>query len=148
MTQLSEHFTLEELLLSSTAIRLGIDNTPSAEVIASLTLLCSSILEPSRALLGCYMHTDSGYRSAALNLAVKGAVDSAHVWGGAADLIPIGVDLQTAFATLKASSIPFDQLIIEQNAWLHHGMAPAGSIPRREFLVATRVAGQWVYTPA
>ena len=145
---LSDHFTLEEMTLSSTALRLGIDNTPSAEVIAQLTRLACDILEPARALLDCYMHTDSGYRSPALNAAVGGVPNSAHVWGGAADIIPVGYDLRVAFDRLRASAIPFDQLIIEANAWLHHGMAPPGATPRREFLIATRISGGWTYAPA
>ena len=44
----SEFFTLRELTRSATATRLGIDNTPSDEIIDNLQLLCDRILDPLR----------------------------------------------------------------------------------------------------
>ena len=85
-TQLSPHFTLEEMCFSSTAVRLGIDNTPTPEIVAHLTVLANA-LEPVRALLGHPMHIDSGYRCSALNKAIGGAPNSAHMDGYAADFV-------------------------------------------------------------
>jgi len=61
MTQLTPHFSLDELVFSSTAQRLHIDNTPDAATIQRLTVLANG-LEQIRALLGQPMHIDSGYR--------------------------------------------------------------------------------------
>lgn len=47
--QLSKHFKLNEFLRSETAVRRGIDNTPSIEVVSNLQQLCVNILEPLRA---------------------------------------------------------------------------------------------------
>ena len=46
MTQLSKHFSLEEMTKSSTASRMGIDNTPNEEQIENLKAICENILEP------------------------------------------------------------------------------------------------------
>ena len=45
--QLSQNFTLQELVRSHSALRLGIDNTPDADVVASLERLCLQLLEPA-----------------------------------------------------------------------------------------------------
>ena len=46
--KLSENFTLDELIKSQEAIRLGIANEPQDEHITNLILLCKNILQPIR----------------------------------------------------------------------------------------------------
>jgi hypothetical protein len=46
---LSENFTLQELIYSDTAIRMGIDNKPNDETVENLKILCENILEIGRA---------------------------------------------------------------------------------------------------
>jgi len=142
---LSEHFTLEELTRSELAARKGIDNTPTAEFERNLGELCTVLLEPTRALLGVPMHANSGYRCFLLNVAVGGSKTSAHLRGGACDFFPIGLTLQQAFDKIRHSSLPFDQVIIECNTWIHLGMAAAGKEPRRQALRATGSPGKWKY---
>jgi hypothetical protein len=142
---MSEHFTLEALTFSQTATRKGIDNTPPQQAIDSLNLLCSSLLEPARALLGCPFRVDSGFRCEALNEAVGGAKTSAHLDGRAADCIPEGMNLQSAFLTLKNSDLPYDQIIFECQAWIHLAIARVGETPRRQALTATGGPGHWAY---
>ena len=48
---LSPHFRLSEFTRSSTATRLGIDNTPSREQVKNLTRICEKILEPLRSYI-------------------------------------------------------------------------------------------------
>jgi hypothetical protein len=146
--QLSEHFLLSEMARSQTALRQGIDNTPDADSLENLRVLCNTLLEPVRTLLGVPLHIDSGYRSPILNSAVGGAFDSAHLEGRAADVIPIGMDLHVAFLAIEKSPLSFDQLIIECNAWLHISIPPAGAVPRHELLVATGTPGHWTYEAA
>ena len=149
MGQLSEHFTLEELVASSTAQERGIDNTPSQEIIDALTVLATTLLEPARALAGVPFHVDSGYRCEALNHAVGGADRPGHVseheFGRTADCIPEGASLQEVFDKIRLSDLPYDQVIIECNAWIHLGMAAAGATPRREALTASGGPGAWHY---
>lgn len=72
MMMLTEHFSLDEMCQSDTATRLGIDNTPPAEVINNLRRLCEDVLEPLRASLReaagkpVQVFVSSGYRCEAL----------------------------------------------------------------------------------
>jgi len=145
MPQLSVNFALEDLTRSQTAARLGIDNTPSQEVVGQLTALCEQLLEPARALLGVHLQVDSGYRCPNLNAHVGGAPTSAHVDGRAADVVPLGLDLQKAFDLLRKSQLPFDQVIFECQAWIHLALARPGVAPRRQALTASGGPGAWRY---
>lgn len=151
MTQISQHFTLEELTASDDAAGHHWDNDPDDVSAENLALLCNELLEPVRALLGVPIRISSGYRCAQLNEFVGGAADSAHLFGLAADTLPQGLTLDAAFASIKASAIAFDQLIIEANdegaKWLHIAL-PNGSAARRQCLVGNRVNGSWVYAEA
>ena len=74
--KLSEHFTLEEFVLSPTALRLEIDNTPSSSALSNLQSLAIEILEPLRRAWGKPIVVSSGYRCRKLNDAVGGAKNS------------------------------------------------------------------------
>lgn len=149
MTQLSPNFTLEEMVRSQTALRLGIENAPSLLVIENLRYLANVLLEPIRSELGVPLHTDSGYRSPRLNQLIGGSATSVHPLGLAGDEIPIGMELRDAFARIRArKDLPIDQLILECNTWLHIGAARPGETPRREFMLATGTPGNWHYTKA
>jgi hypothetical protein len=145
MGDLSDNFSLDEMTRSQTALRKGIDNTAPDAVVGSLKATCATLLEPARTLWGVSVHVDSGYRSPALNESVGGSATSAHCWGGAADLIPQGLDLQQAFDMIRQSDIPYDQVIFECKAWIHLGMAKDGSEPRKMALTATGGPGAWHY---
>lgn len=145
----SEHFTLPELTFSQIALRQGLDNTPNAEQLANLDRLRMELLEPGRALLGDIpWHIDSGYRSLLVNTAVGGAHDSAHLEGRAADTRIQGMPLRMAFDRLRASSLPYDQIILECDAWIHLAIARADALPRRQALLAQGRPGDWRYYPA
>jgi zinc D-Ala-D-Ala carboxypeptidase len=139
---LTEHFTLEELCFSSTAERLGIDNTPGEEITANLNVLARG-LEQVRALLGQPMHIDSGYRCADLNAAVKGAKESAHLSGFAADFIsPSFGEPLSIVRAITGSGIAFDQCI-QEGTWVHISFDPKS---RREVLTAHFAQGGTTYT--
>lgn len=84
--KLSENFSLSEFTRSATADALGIDNTPSGEVVANLTALCRDVLQPLRDAWGEPLHINSGYRCQALNKAVGGVKASQHTTGNACDI--------------------------------------------------------------
>lgn len=142
---LSPNFTLEEMVLSQTALRKGFDNTPGAEQVENLERLCETLLEPVRWMLSAPLRVNSGFRSPALNEAVGGAHNSAHMDGRAADVVPISVNLRTAFDRIRATQLPYDQVIIECNAWIHLAIARKGEAPRRQALVAVGGPGNWHY---
>ena len=150
MTALSPNFTLEELVRSRDALRVGIENTPSAEVIANLATWCALLGEPIRSLLGVPLHVDSGYRSPRLNAYEHGSATSAHMVGCAVDIVPVGLSMNLAFSMIRGAGLPIDQLIFECNAWLHVGMVRPGTAPRGlyELAAAGSVPGNWTYTLA
>ena len=90
--RLSEHFLLSEFTRSSTAERLGICNEldpyypTHKDSIANLRNLCEQVLEPLRAYVRQPIIISSGYRSPALNQALRGAPRSQHLTGEAADI--------------------------------------------------------------
>lgn len=144
---LSDHFTYEEMTFSEQALRKGLDNTPDEAAQGNLVRVCEILLEPARKLLGCPLHVNSGYRSAAVNTAVGStAAHSAHLDGCAADIVPIGVDLGIAFYMLRKSLLGWDQIILECRAWIHMSITLVGVLPRHEALMASGGPGNWVYS--
>jgi hypothetical protein len=127
--QLTTNFTLAEFTRSTTADRLGIDNTPNATEISNLRRLCVVILQPARSALGP-IQISSGFRSAKLNAATGGVSNSAHRLGYAADIIPIDVGTLELAKWIK-NNTSFDQLILEFGTlanpnWLHVSADPRG----------------------
>ena len=145
MPNLSEHFTIEELIRSQVALRLGIDNRPPVGVVENLRNLCTTLLEPVRGLWGVPVHVNSGYRSLQINEFVGGSPTSAHVVGLAADLVPVGLDLQRAFDMVRQSDLPFDQVIFECRSWIHLALPCPVTAPRRQALLASGGPGAWRY---
>ena len=128
-----KYFTIAELTRSATAAARGIDNTPDDTVISRLTALVDNVLDPLRQMWGAPLHVNSGYRCDALNRAV-GGVPSSQPRLGSAAAIPTGTHAgnRRLAAMLRASDLPFDQLIDENDgSWLHISHAPH---PRRQYL--------------
>lgn len=116
---LTPHFTLEEMILSQIAVRSGIANTPSKRQITSLTRLCENVLEPLRKLLGKPIHISSGFRNPKVNSLVGGSSTSQHMRGEAADITVKGMTPQQLFEFIRATDLPYDQLIQEFDGWVH-----------------------------
>ena len=138
--QLTPHFSLREMVRTN---HRTIDNSPGPDIVEHLRILCESFLEPLRGHFGPLWVT-SGYRSHELNVAIGGAWDSAHLYGCAADLVPIepGVRLDDMVAwVVFESKLPFDQVIREHastDEWLHLGMLRPqhnNGVPRQQALV-------------
>lgn len=118
---LTPHFTLDEMIASQTAARMGIDNNPSPAVLDELTKTCK-MLEAIRAVLGHPMIITSGYRSPELNAAVGGVATSQHEIGQAADFICPGFGTPEEICLMLAPRMPklgIDQLIWEYKSWVH-----------------------------
>ena len=141
--QLSEHFSLEELVASESAARLGIDNTPPAEIVLNLKGLAQGLERVRAALGGKPIHVNSGYRCPALNTAIKGAGNSMHMQGLAADILcpQLGPPLDVCRA-IVAAGIETDQVIHEFGRWCHVAFAAPGTQARRDLLtIATAGEG-------
>lgn len=135
---LSAHFALSEMTVSQEATRRGIDNTPNDAQTDNLRRLAET-LEQVRAVLGKPLTVNSGFRSAAVNMAVGGAATSEHCDGRAADIIcpAYGTPYQVARA-IEAANIDFNQLILEFGAWVHISIPRQGFAPKNEVLTYRR----------
>lgn len=126
--KLTEHFSLEEMIQSSTATKLGIDNTPNKRIVSELTKLCKDVLEPIRQKYNKPIIVTSGYRCAELNKAVKGVKTSQHLLGQAADIKCTATTKAVLFKLIKKmienGEITVGQLIWEYGTkkepnWIH-----------------------------
>lgn len=123
--QLTENFSLSEMLKSQTALRKGINNAPhEPSVIINLQTLCEKILQPVRNHFGP-VTINSGYRCPELNKAVGSSNKSQHMVGQAAD-IEVPTVSNKAVAEWIKDNCDFDQLILEfyngvdpRSGWVH-----------------------------
>lgn len=115
------HFSIKELEKSDTASRLGINNAAPPEVRAALENLVICLLDPLREAYGGPIYVNSGYRCPKLNAAVKGAANSQHMRGEAADIDTRKGPLENAkLFKLIRERFDYDQLIDEKNySWVH-----------------------------
>ncbi len=133
---MTPHFTYTELIHSDVAERYGIVNVPEdVYVLGNLHLLAAG-LERCRKVLGKPMVITSGYRCPRLNKLVRGAGNSAHQFGLAADFYVPGKTGREVCLTLKDhAEIKFDQLI-QEGSWTHIAFPAEGKPPRGVLLTA------------
>ena len=148
--QMSRNFSLQELIKSDTAIRMGINNNPSAEQMEKLKALCENILQPVRDHFGRVKVT-SCFRSVDLCLAIKSSANSQHAKAEAADFEVMGTD-NAELADWIYKNLDFDQLILEfytpgehNSGWIHCSYTP--NQPRKQFLHAFKSEGKTKYKP-
>ena len=141
---LSAHFTLAEFTDSDTAVRNGIDNTPSAQILDALYGTAAG-MERVRSILEVPVIISSGYRCPKLNAAVHGSSKSQHVKGEAVDFRApqFGTPLQVAKELqMHLEFIGVDQLLWE-GTWVHCSF---NDNPRGEVLTAHFDNGRVTYT--
>ena len=123
-----KYFSIEEMTKSATAKRLGIDNTPSQDILNNLVLFIEKVLDPIREDWGSPISVSSGYRCPELNKAVGGANTSGHQYGYCADLqVKGGMKKIRELADfilkwMKDHNMKWDELIWEKSGgvtWLH-----------------------------
>lgn len=149
--KLSANFSLNELTQSETALRKGLDNTPSEEIIANLKLLAEKVLQPVREHYGKGVKVNSGYRSPEVNASVGGSKTSDHCKGQAADIEIPGVANADLAEYIKAN-LQFTQLILEfytqgvpDSGWVHVSYDPANL--KCQALTAVKKDGKTAYLP-
>lgn len=125
--KLSKNLNLAEVTRSETAKRRKIDNAPTDEHIENLRILAANIFQPMRDHFGKAIYISSGYRSEALNKAIKGSKTSQHCKGEALDIdndnANNGVTNRDIFEFIR-DNLKFDQLINEfpvkgNPSWVH-----------------------------
>ncbi len=156
-----KYFRIAELVRSDTAVRLGLDNTPSDEHLRNLEEMVDRLIDPLREAWGAEcarsglgspaLLVSSGYRGFRLNEAVKGSAASAHCIGFAVDLVARNgrmLDFRN-FCRSWLEGKPFDQMISEKErpdgtpVWIHIGYKNRQGAQRRQYLVYRN--GRYLY---
>lgn len=153
-TRLTANFTLEELIVSPTAKRLGLSNVPSPEHIANMKYVCEKILEPVRAHFGKPVQINSSYRSPLVNKAVGGSKTSQHSNGEAVDFEIPGIP-NKQLADWVADNLEFDQVILEfynakdgaNSGWVHASIKRNGANRGQRLIASKSKSGGTTYTP-
>lgn len=117
MKQLTKHFSLSEMTVTST----GLVNIPNCTQVNNLLYLCLYVLEPARVGIGMPIKVNSGFRCIKVNKAVGGKDNSQHPEGKAADLT---CDDNAKLFNFIKDNLEFDQLIWEKGnlvspKWVH-----------------------------
>ena len=148
--KLSNNFTLEELIKSQEATRLGIPNEPNQDQIFNLQLLCQYILQPVRDNFNLPMTISSGYRSPELCEKIGSSSKSQHTKGEAADFEIFNIANKDV-ADFIVQNLDYDQCILEfwnendpNSGWVHCSYNSSGN--RKQYLKAEKLNGRIVYT--
>ena len=154
LVQLTDHFTLVEFTRSHKASKRGIDNSAPRAVRNNLRRL-SNRLEAIRQWACDHqaLHISSGYRCFELNTAVGGTRQSYHLYGLAADLYSNHMDANELFLRIREAHregrlAGWDELIVEDDRWVHFACSPPHSDPLMKTLVSSVVDGVRRYSPA
>ena len=116
MSQLSEHFSSEELTHTD---HREFDNTPNDSEMANLSRL-AAFLEVVKATLGGNpIMVNSAFRCKQVNDAVGSKDTSQHRIGCAADIRVPGMTPDEVVKAVIASGIGYDQVIREFDRWTH-----------------------------
>lgn len=136
---LSPHFSLDELTHSDLAVRKGINNDPSSDVVDNLRRL-ANLLEQVRKCLGKPISINSGFRCKTLNDAVGSKDTSQHMIGCAADIRVSGMTPDQVVKAIIQSNIQFDQMIREFDAWVHISVTnKPQDTPRNQILIIDKL---------
>lgn len=140
----SKHFDLESLWHSDTAVRLGIDNTPTESVVEALTQTAVNMERVRTLLEDKSVLVNSGYRCPTLNKAVRGSSNSDHMYGWAVDFrCPAYGTPKEVVKFLLTTDLEFDQLI-QEGTWVHVSFAPG--LRRRVLTAHFQPGGRVTYT--
>lgn len=148
---LTKNFTLNELTQSETALRKGLNNAPTQEVITALQTLAVNVLQPIRDHYSRGVKVNSGYRSPEVNASVGGSKTSDHCKGMAADIEIPGLP-NVELAKYIKDTLQFTQVILEfytpgvpDSGWVHVSYDPTNL--KRQALTAVKQDGKTVYLP-
>ena len=146
MIMASPNFSMDELTHSDTAARHGIDNTPNEDEKDNLYKLAMELENVRKLLNNKPIYVSSGYRCLALNELLGSKRTSAHIRGLAVDFTcrQFGTPNEIVFAIIN-SDIPYDQVILEFDRWVHLSFCEDQETPRRQALVINK-EGAMIYS--
>jgi hypothetical protein len=146
---MSQTFSIRELTYSDTAIRLGIDNTPTDEILINLQNVVQFILEPISNNFNSQIVITSGYRSPALCQAIGSSATSQHAFGMAVDFEILGIPNKEVSDWI-VNHLDFDQCILEfwkpeeaNSGWVHISYNKSNN--RKMYLRAYKGNGRTIY---
>jgi len=146
---MTQSFSIRELTYSDTAIRLGIDNTPTDEILKNLQNVIQFILEPISNNFDSQIMITSGYRSPALCQAIGSKPTSQHTLGMAVDFEILGTPNKEVSDWI-VNHLDFDQCILEfwkpeqpNSGWVHCSYKTSAN--RKMYLKAYSANGRTVY---
>ena len=125
ITRLSDHVSAKEGTYSRTAIRKGIKNEPSPQVLNCMINVAELFFEPLREWVGGPIKINSFFRCKKLNTAIGGSKTSQHMKGQAVDIDDtFGHKTNAEMYHYIKDHLAFDQLIWEfgddhNPNWLH-----------------------------
>jgi zinc D-Ala-D-Ala carboxypeptidase len=120
MDKISEHITFYEATYSPTAIRKGITNIPTPEVLERMKVVAVACFEPLRKWYGKAIKINSFFRSTLLNTEVGGSLTSGHVKGDSIDMDAGSKEENKKIFEWCKANLKFDQLINEFDySWIH-----------------------------
>lgn len=145
---ISDDFDIDEFTRSRMARKLGYNITLGQWEHEQIARLVKTCLQPIRSDLGVPLVITSGFRPPWLNLMVRGAQSSMHLYGCAADFKTPGTTLEGAFYRIIELDLPIDQLILEDPpwGWIHLGVAMPGQDPRKQYMIAKNTTGTVEYS--
>ena len=150
--KLSKNLSLAEVIKSTTAKRLGINNTPDEWATENLRQVAINVFQPLRDAFGCPIYVSSGYRGPELNRAIGGSLRSQHMEGRALDLDAdvFGRCTNSQIFNWIKENVEFDQLIWEfgdsdNPDWVHVSYVYGGDNRKRCLKASRDDKGQVVY---
>lgn len=141
---ITKHFTLEEMIFSATAKRLGLKNDLPDEFKDNVGIVATR-LELVRQFFNKPIHITSCYRSPAVNAAVGGSPTSAHRYAMAVDFEVQDTPNIKVCQWCADNINDYDQIIYEfgPTGWCHMGFTHGK--PRKELLTAIKEGSRTVY---
>ena len=146
---ISKHISDKEGVYSRTALRRGIDNTPTEDHKINMVELAENIFEPLRMYVGGPIKINSFYRSPELNKAIGGSSKSQHCNGQAIDIDDtFGRMTNAEMYRFIKDHLDFDQMIWEFGSdstpdWIH--VSYVGKQNRNRCLKAYKEKGKTKY---
>ena len=133
MTQLTEHFTLDELTHTD---HRELDNTPNDAELENLKRLAAFLEQLKTVLGGKPIMVNSAFRSKQVNDAVGSKDTSQHRIGCAADIRVPSMTPDQVVRAVIASDLEYDQVIREFDRWTHISIPnEVARSPRKQALI-------------
>jgi hypothetical protein len=129
MTNLTEHFTLEELTHTD---HREFDNEPNEAELGNIKRLAAFLEDVKKTLGGRPIMVNSAFRSKQVNDAVGSKDTSQHRIGCAADIRVPQMTPDEVVKTIIASGLPYDQIIREFDRWTHISIPNTEAAPPRK----------------